>query len=200
MSLHLTRLLSKANALWNLFCSTDKFNAQSSLQPLFKSNQNGCAAEFCAKSLKVVINARGSLVFNLFILLWSMKAAHPPFLQQFCEQPEYPLIMISNVRKLHWTISLMRHFYRHRNGCQICLMFWMCQSITLASPQETYKDPCQLCIQGCPDRHFMALSLSGVSVTGSWASITLTPRRYTPETPDCHVTGRHFITPSSNWP
>ena len=60
-----TYILSKANVLWNLFCSTDKFNAQSSLQPLFKSNrreQNGCAAEFCAKSLKIVINARGSFV------------------------------------------------------------------------------------------------------------------------------------------
>ena len=32
-----TYILSKANVLWNLFCSTDKFNAQSSLQPLFKS-------------------------------------------------------------------------------------------------------------------------------------------------------------------
>ena len=76
------------------------------------------------------------------------------------------------------------HFYRHRNRCQICLMFWVCQSITLASPQESYKEPCQLCIQGCLARHFMALSLSPSLRDSSSASITLTPA----DTPWRHLT------------
>ena len=76
------------------------------------------------------------------------------------------------------------HFYRHRNRCQICLMFWVCQSITLASPRESYKEPCQLCIQGCLARHFMALSLSPSLRDSSSASITLTPA----DTPWRHLT------------
>lgn len=75
------------------------------------------------------------------------------------------------------------HFYRHRNRCQICLMFWVCQSITLASPRESYKEPCLLCIQGCLARHFMTLSLS----VSPWQLLSLNnsdPCWHAPETPD----------------